>query len=119
MPAPNTTQVEPGFDLGGVHRRAEAGGEAAGEQARAVRRRLGRHLGQRDLRHHRVLGERARAHEVADRLAVAREARGPVGQVAEVLLLADRQAEVRASGSRQCTHSRHWGENSVTTWSPG
>src|SRR5436305_4527004 len=22
-------------------------------------------------------------------------------------------------GSRQCTHLRHWGENSVTTWSPG
>src|SRR5213596_511388 len=21
-------------------------------------------------------------------------------------------------GSRQCTHLRHWGENSVTTWSP-
>ncbi len=20
---------------------------------------------------------------------------------------------------RQCSHSRHWGENSVTTWSPG
>ena len=22
-------------------------------------------------------------------------------------------------GLRQCTHSPHWGENSVTTWSPG
>ena len=37
-----------------------------------------------------------RAHEVADRLAVAREPRRAVGQVALVLLLADRQAEVRA-----------------------
>ena len=28
-----------------------------------------------------------------------------------------RQRFVRAS--RQCSHSRHWGENSETTWSPG
>ena len=35
------------------------------------------------------------AHEVADRLAVAREPGRPVGEVALVLLLADRQAEVR------------------------
>ena len=60
-----------------------------------------------------------RAHEVADRLAVAREPRRAVGQEALVLLLADREAEVRARGSRQWTHSRHWGEKSVTTWSPG
>jgi hypothetical protein len=33
---------------------------------------------------------------VTDRLAVAREPRGPVWQVALVLLLADREAEVRA-----------------------
>ena len=55
---------------------------------------LGRDLGQRDLRHHRVLGERARAHEVAHRLAVARQAGGAVGEVALVLLLADGQAQV-------------------------
>ena len=66
------------LDLGGEHRRAHAGREAAGEQRAAVQRRLLGHLGQRDLRHHRVLGERARAHEVADRLAVAGEAHGPV-----------------------------------------
>ena len=41
MPAPKTTHVEPGSTLRGVHRRAEAGREAAGEQARAVERRLG------------------------------------------------------------------------------
>ena len=33
---------------------------------------------------------------MADRLAVAREARGAVGEIALVLLLADREAEVRA-----------------------
>src|SRR5204863_9154311 len=36
-----------------------------------------------------------RAHEVADWLALAREARRAVREVALVLLLADRQAEVR------------------------
>jgi hypothetical protein len=56
---------------------------------------LGGDLGQRDLGHDGVLGERARAHEVADRLTVAREAGGAVGQVALVLLVADGQAEVR------------------------
>ena len=86
------------LDLGGVHRRAEPGREPAREQAGAVERRLGVDLRERDLRHHRVLGERRGAHEVADRLAVAREPRRAVGQVALVLLLADRQAEVRASG---------------------
>src|SRR5205807_123310 len=43
-----------------------------------------------------VLREGARAHEVPDRLAVARQTRRSVGQVALVLLLADREAEVRA-----------------------
>ena len=37
MPAPNTTQVEPGLDLGGEHRGAEPGRQPAGEQARARR----------------------------------------------------------------------------------
>ena len=54
---------------------------------------------------------------MADGLAVAREARRAVGQVALVLLLADREAEV-SPVARQWMHSRHWGENSVTTWSP-
>ena len=84
------------LDLGGEHRGAEPGGEPAGEQAGAVQRGVGRDLGERDLRHHRVLRERARAHEVADRLAVARQPGRAVGQVALVLLLADGQAEVRA-----------------------
>ena len=97
MPAPKTTHGGARLDLRGVHRGAEAGREAAGEQRAAVQRRLLGHLGQRDLRHHRVLRERARAHEVADRLAVAAESRdGAVGQVALVLLGADRHAQVRA-----------------------
>ena len=60
IPAPNTTQVEPGLTLAvfiaapspvespQANRQAWSGGG------------LGRDLGQRDLRHHRVLGERAR-----------------------------------------------------------
>ena len=96
MPAPKTTHVEPGLDLRGVHRRADPGREPAREQARALERRLRRDLRECDLGHHGVLGERRRAHEVAHRLAVAREPRRAVGQVALVLLLADREAEVRA-----------------------
>ena len=60
-----------------------------------LERRLGVDLRQRDLRHDRVLRERRRPHEVADRLAVAAEPRRPVGQVALVLLLADGEAEIR------------------------
>jgi hypothetical protein len=55
---------------------------------------LGGDLGQGDLGHDRVLGERARAHEVPDGLPAARQPRGPVGKVAAVLLLADGQAEI-------------------------
>jgi hypothetical protein len=51
-------------------------------------------LRERNLRHDRVLGERRAAHEVADRLAVARQARGAIRQVALVLLLADPDADV-------------------------
>ena len=100
MPAPNTTQVEPGSHLRRCRSRRR--GRSRG------RRRTGRppssgasglDLRERDLRHHRVLGERRGAHEVADRLAVARQPSGAVREVALVLLLADRQAEVRARAS--------------------
>ena len=80
---------------GGLHCRPETGREAAGEQAGSVEGRLAVDLGEGDLRHHGVLRERRGAHEVAHRLAVAGEAGGAVGEVAEVLLLADREAEVR------------------------
>ena len=95
IPAPKTTQVDPGVDLGGEHRRAEAGRQAAREEAGAVERGLRRDLGQGDLGHDGRLGEGGGPHEVADRLAAAREARRPVGEVAAVLLLADGEAEVR------------------------
>jgi hypothetical protein len=86
-----------GLHFRGVHRRAEAGREAAGEEASAFERRLAGHLRERDLGHHGVLGERRGAHEVADRLAArVREPGRPVRKEALVLLLADREAEVRA-----------------------
>ena len=107
-----------GLDLGDVERGADPGGGAAGERADHVERRLGVDLRERDLRHHGRLGERARAHEVAQLVAVPVEPRGAVRQVALVLLVADGEAEVGRS-DRQWMHSRHWGENSVTTWSPG
>ena len=61
-----------------------------------LERRLRVDPGEGDLGHHRVLGERRRAHEVPNRLAVTREPRGAVGQVALVLLFANGQAEVGA-----------------------
>src|SRR6185312_2711050 len=85
-----------GLDLGGVHRRAETGREPAGEQAGAIERGLRVDLGERDLRHDRVLREGRRAHEVADGLAVSPEPGGAVGQVALALHVADREAQVRA-----------------------
>ncbi len=85
-----------GLDLGGVEGGAEPGGQPAGEQAGAVERGVGAHLRQRDLGHHGGLRERRGTHEVAKRIAVELQARGAVGQVAQVLLLAYRQAEVGA-----------------------
>src|SRR5581483_10785536 len=78
-----------------VHRSAETGRKAAGEQARTVERRLRRDLRERDLRHHRVLREGRGAHEVAYRFAGTREPRRPVRQITQILLLADRETEVR------------------------
>ena len=83
------------LDRRGVHRRAEPRRQPAGEHARPVRRGLGADDSQRDLGHHRVLSERRRAHEMADRLAAGpRQPHAAIGQVALVLLLADRHAEI-------------------------
>ena len=63
--------------------------------AQPVERSFRVDLRQRDLGHHGVLGEGGGAHEVAQRLSVQCEARRPVGQEAESLLIADRHAAVR------------------------
>ena len=52
----------------------------ARERRAPLERRLGAHLRERDLGHHRVLGERRGAHEMTHRLAATREARGAVGR---------------------------------------
>ena len=79
-----------------VERGADPGREPARERRAAVERRFGADLRERDLRHHRVLREGRCAHEVAQRLAVAGEPGRPVGQVAEALLVANRDAAVGA-----------------------
>src|SRR5438034_7484169 len=84
-----------GLHLRGVHRGAEPGREPTGEAARMLRRPLRADLGKRDLGHHRVLGEGGATHEVPDRLAVSPKTRRAVREEALVLLLADREAEVR------------------------
>ena len=98
-PHPNTTHVEPGWTSRRVQRGADARREAARERRAPLERRLGRDLRERDLRHHRVLGERRRAHEVPHRLAASREPRRPVRQVALPLHVADCNAAVRASAA--------------------
>ena len=99
MPAPKTTHVEPASTFAVFIAAPMPVESPQANRARALERRLRVDLRERDLGHHRVLGERRGAHEVADRLAVAREPRRAVGQVALVLLLADREAEVRALAS--------------------
>ncbi len=95
MPAPKTTQVEPSrtaavfiaapspVESPHANRQARSSGASGSIRASAI---SGITVYSR---------ERRGAHEVAQRLAGEREPRGAVGQVAEVLLLADRQAEVR------------------------
>jgi hypothetical protein len=61
-----------------------------------LRRRFRAYLRERDLGHHGVLGEGGAAHEVPDRLVVPAQARRPVREETLILLLANRQAEVRA-----------------------
>ena len=85
------------LDLGGIQRRADAGRKAAGKRSTAIERCLWTHFGERDLGHHGVLGERRGAHEVPHRLAITRQARGAVGQIAKPLLLANRDAAVRTT----------------------
>src|SRR6202034_3269922 len=79
---------------GRVHRGAETRRQAAGKQARSIEWRLPVNARERDLWQDRVFGKGRGTHEMADRLARARETHRAVGQVALVLLLADRQAEV-------------------------
>ena len=52
-------------------------------------------LRKRNLRHHGVLGERRVTHEVPDRLSVSRQPRRTVRQEPLVLLLTNRQAQIR------------------------
>jgi hypothetical protein len=82
------------LDARGEERSADAGRESAREGRAPVERRLAVDDRERDLRQHRVVGERRRAHEVTQRLAVSRETSRPVGEVPGVLLVADRDAAV-------------------------
>ena len=95
MPAPKTTHVEPGSTFAVFSAAPSPVESPHAKSAAPSSGASGCHLRERDLGHDRVLGEGRRAHEMADRLAVAREPRRPVREVAEVLLLADREAEVR------------------------
>ena len=84
-----------GLDARGVEGGADPGREPARERRAPFERRLRAHLRERDLGHDGVLREGRRAHEVAQRIAVAAEPRRPVREEAEPLLVADRDAAVR------------------------
>ena len=96
MPAPKTTTVEPGSTLAvfiaapSPVDRPQANSAACSSGASGLT--LASAISGMTVASANV----ERAHEVPDRLAVAAQARRAVGQVALVLLLADRQAEVRA-----------------------
>src|SRR5262249_9330175 len=83
------------------------------EQTGAVERRVAIDLRERDLRHDGVLRKCRRPHEVADRLALAREPRGAVGGGALVSLLRGRRAEGRPGGGGGRAPAGRWGEARV------
>ena len=83
-----------GLDLGRVHHRADAGGDAAADVADLLERRVLADLRQRDLRQHGEVRERRGAHVVHHRRPVAREAAGAVGHHAAPLRRTDRHAQV-------------------------
>ncbi len=93
-PSPNTTHLAPGFDLGGVDHRADAGRDAAADVADLVERRVGADLRHCDLRQHGEIREGRAAHVVMQLAAIEREARGAVRHHALALRAADRGAEV-------------------------
>ena len=70
-PRPNTDDIGAGPDLRRVDHRADAGGDAAADVADLVERRVLAHLGERDLRQHREIGEGRAAHVVEHGVAVA------------------------------------------------
>ena len=119
MPAPNTTHVEPGCTFAVFIAAPRPVERPQANSAAHSAGRLGRDLRERDLRHHRVLRERARPHEVAD---LARR-RGTGASCRREGSPGSAARGSRGRGScgllRQCSHSRHWGENRVTTRSPG
>src|SRR5690606_28709103 len=99
----DAAQAEDGDRRAGLHLRrvddgADAGRDAAAQKAYLLERRLLADLRDGDLRQHRVLGERRRAHEVQDLLAVLREAARAVGHQTLALRHADFLAEIRPAG---------------------
>ena len=89
--------------LGGVDHRTDAGGDAAADVADLLHGRVLAHLGERDLRQHRVVGEGRAAHVVEHRLALVGEAAGAVRHHALALRGADRDAEIGAAREAELT----------------
>src|SRR6185437_12031143 len=82
------------LDLRRVDDRADAGGDAAADVADLIERRVLANLRDSDLGQHGEIREGRAAHIVMDRLAVQREAAGPVRHQTPALRRADRGAEI-------------------------
>src|SRR5690554_2433484 len=67
-----------GLDLGGVQHRTQSGRDTATDVADLVERGIAADLGQRDFRHHNVIGKCRGAHVVVHRLAAHRKSRGAI-----------------------------------------
>src|SRR5690606_2619138 len=76
---PEHHDVGAGLDLSGDQHGAQAGGDTAADIADLVEGRVFTHLGQRDLRHHDMVGKRGGAHVVVHGPAADGEAAGAVG----------------------------------------
>jgi hypothetical protein len=91
---PPSHDIGAGLHLGGEQHRADAGGDAAADIANLVERRIFTDLGQRDFRHHDVVGKGRGAHVMENRLAVDRKTAGGVRHQAASLGRTDRLAQI-------------------------
>src|SRR4026207_1225250 len=93
-PSPKMTTLAPGSTLGVLMSAPMPRGPAAADVADFLEGRVLAHLGERDLRQHGVVGERAAAHVVMHLLVADAEAAGAVRHHALPLRGPDRRAEI-------------------------
>lgn len=106
---PEDGHVRPLFHLGRHHRRPVPGRDPTTQQARPVHRRFRVDRYHRDVRHHRVLREGRRAHEVQDVLALALEPCRPVRHHSFPLRGPDLATQIRLARLAELAFAAFWG----------